>query len=122
MSATSWANVGQILVAEPLSDEAVVETLRTLGHQHGIGITTYGLDSSLLDELPAPDDIRRLSEPEFGSLQNMLKIQPVTVGTHRHSLDWPQLSRLRKKHEVIEAMLAWLNECLDKRQPVAPAA
>ena len=119
VSATGWANVGQILIAEPVNDEALVETLRALGHQHGISITSYGLQADLLDELPSPDEIRRLNAAQFESLENMLKIQPITVGTHRPALDWPQLSRLRK-HEAINAMLAWLNECLEQRQP-APA-
>ena len=103
-----------------MSDEALVETLRSLGHQHGIGITSFGLQLDLLDELPAPDDIRHLSASEFESLENMLKIQQITVGTYRPALDWPQLSSLRKKHEAIGLMLAWLNECLEARQPSAP--
>ncbi len=119
LSASRWANEGQILIAEPVNDAALVDTLRTLGHQYGIGITSFGLDLTLLDEMPAPDEIKLMTAAEFESLQNMLKIQHISVATHRPQLDWPHLSALRKKHENISHMLSWLNDCLEKRQPAA---
>lgn len=119
LSASRWANEGQILIAEPVNDEALVDTLRTLGHQYGIGITSFGLDLTLLDEMPSPHEIMTMTAAEFESLQNILKIQRISVATHRPQLDWPHLSAMRKKHESIANMLSWLNDCLEKRQPVA---
>lgn len=118
LSATRWANHGEILIAEKVSDEALVESLRTLGHEHGIGITSFGLDLDLIDELPAPDDIRRMSAAEFESLQTLLKVQRISVGSRRSHLDWQHLSTLKKKHEGVTRMLTWLNECLEKRKPM----
>lgn len=117
VSAARWANQGQLYIASTVSDEVLVNTLRLLGHEFGIGITSFGLDSVLLAELPAPDEIRRMSEGEFESLENMLKIQPISVAAHRPSLDWQHLSALRKKHESIATMMEWLNECIDTRKP-----
>ncbi len=119
LSASRWANEGHILIAEPVNDAALVDTLRTLGHQYGIGITSFGLDLTLLDEMPAPDEIKLMTAAEFESLQNILKIQRISVATHRPQLDWPHLSALRKKHASIANMLSWLNDCLETRQPVA---
>ncbi len=119
LSASRWGNEGHILIAEPVNDAALVDTLRTLGHQYGIGITSFGLDLTLLDEMPAPDEIKLMTAAEFESLQNILKIQRISVATHRPQLDWPHLSSLRKKHESIANMLTWLNDCLETRQPVA---
>jgi hypothetical protein len=121
LSATRWSNKGEILIAERVSDEALVETLRTLGHQHGVGITSFGLDLDLLDELPLPDDIRRMSAAEFESLQTLLKPQRISIASHRSHLDWQHLSTLKKKHECLSRMLRWLNGCLENRKPVWPA-
>lgn len=118
LSATRWANHGEILIAEKVSDEALVESLRMLGHQHGIGITSFGIDLTYLDELPSPDVIRHMSAAEFESLQAMLKVQRISVGSARSHLDWQHLSTLKKKHHCIDRMLKWLSECLDKRKPV----
>lgn len=118
LSATRWANQGEILIAEKVSDEALVESLRILGHQHGIGITSFGIDLTYLDELPPPEDIRHMTAAEFESLQAMLKVQRISVGSARSHLDWQHLSILKKKHHGIERMLKWLSDCLENRKPV----
>jgi hypothetical protein len=118
LSATRWANQGEILIAEKVNDEALVESLRILGHQHGVGITSFGIDLTYLDELPAPEDIRHMTAAEFESLQAMLKVQRISVGSARTHLDWQHLSILRKKHHGIQRMLRWLSDCLDDSKPV----
>jgi len=120
LSVSHWANQGHMFIAETVNDEALVEALRALGHQHGLGITTFGTELSLLDEMPAPDDIRRMSASEFESLQNILKLQRISAATHRAQLDWPQLSALRRKHDCIATMLEWLDSCLEKGRPSLP--
>jgi hypothetical protein len=119
LSAARWANQGQLFIAETVNDEALVDTLRALGHEYGIGVTSFGLENSLLDELPTPDEIRRVSAAEFESLQSSLKIQRIASSTHRPQIDWQHLSVLRKKHEGLASMLSWLSDCLENRQPVA---
>lgn len=120
MSATRWANHGEIWIADKVSDEALVESLRVLGHQYGVGVTSFGIDLTLLDELPGPDEIRRMTASEFESLQTLLKFQRLSVGTSRPHLDWLHLAALKKKHESLAGMLAWLNSCLENRKPVWP--
>jgi hypothetical protein len=118
LSAARWANQGQLFIAEPVNDEALVDALRTLGQEYGIGVTSFGLEGSLLDELPSPDEIRRVTAAEFESLQATLRIQRISSGTHRPQIDWHHLSVLRKKHDGLASMLSWLSDCLEKRQPV----
>ena len=117
MSATRWANHGEMWIADKVNDEALVESLRTLGHQFGVGITSFGLDLTLLDELPAPDEIRRMTSSEFESLQTLLTVQRISVGTSRPHLDWQSLSTMKKKHESVAEMLGWLNDCLEQGKP-----
>lgn len=118
LSTTRWANQGELFIAGKVNDSALVDTLRVLGHQYGVGVSSFGLDMELLDELPEPEDIRRMSTGEFESLQTFLKIQRIATSTPRPHLDWQHLSALKKKHEGIKQVVTWLNECLDNGKPV----
>lgn len=117
VSTTRWANHGEIIIAEPVTDEALLATLRALGQQYGVGIISFGIELTLLDELPSAEAIQVFTHSEFESLQTLLKIQRISAATHRPHVDWPHLVTLRQKHAGIVKMIAWLNECLDKGQP-----
>lgn len=117
LSSTHWANRGELLLAEKVRDEALVESLRTLGQRYGIGVTSLGLDLATLDELPAPGQIRQMSASEFESLQTYLQPQRISVGTHRNHLDWQTFATLKQKHHSISQLTRWLNDCLEKGRP-----
>jgi hypothetical protein len=117
VSTTRWANHGEILIAEPVNDEALVAILRTLGHQYGIGITSCGLELSLIDELPSAEEIRNFTGTAFDSMQTLLKMQRISVGSHRTHVDWQHVALLKKKHQGIGRMIDWINECLETKKP-----
>lgn len=119
LSATRWAVESELVVAEPLADAALVDALRSLGHQFGVGISSLGLDLSRLDDLPTPQDLRAMGATEFEYLCGRLHLQKITLATPRPSLDWAALSALRKKHESVGEMVRWLNESLEKGRPPA---
>lgn len=119
LSATRWAVESEFVVAEPLADAALVDALRSLGHQFGVGISSLGLDLSRLDDLPGPQDLRAMGATEFEYLSGRLHLQKITLATPRPALDWAALSALRKKHESVGEMVRWLNEALEKRCPPA---
>jgi hypothetical protein len=118
LSATRWAIQGELVIAETLSDEALVDSLRNLGHQFGLGITSLGIDPGRLDELPSPDELLAMSAAEFEAVHSLLQIQKITLATQRHTLDWAAFSSLRKKHESVAELTRWLSDCLEKRAPV----
>lgn len=118
LSATRWAIQGELVIAETLSDEALVDSLRNLGHQFGLGITSLGIDPGRLDDLPSPDELLAMSAAEFEAVHSLLRIQKVTLATQRHTLDWAALSSLRKKHDSVAELTRWLSACLEKRGPV----
>lgn len=118
LSATRWTIRSELVIAEALNDEALVDALRNLGHQFGVGITSLGLDLGRLDDLPPPADLLAMSAAEFEAVHGVLHIQKVTLATARHSLDWAALSSLRKKHESVAGLSRWLGECLTRRGPV----
>ena len=117
LSATRWTLQSEIVIAESLSDEALVDSLRSLGHQFGVGISTLGIELDDLDELPSAKEIRAMSAGEFEHVHNRLHIQKITVANPRHGIDWPSLSALRKKHEPVADMVRWLSDCLTNSQP-----
>ncbi len=118
LSATRWAIQGELVIAEALSDAALVDSLRNLGHQFGLGITSLGIDFAKLDDLPSSDELLAMSAAEFEAVHSLLHIQKVTLATQRHTLDWAALSSLRKKHESVAELTRWLSACLAKRGPV----
>jgi hypothetical protein len=117
LSSTRWTLQSELVIAEALSDEALVDALRSLGHQFGVGISSLGIQLSQLDELPSAKELRAMSAGEFEHVHNRLRIQKITVPNPRHAIDWQALSALRKKHEPVAELTRWLADCLVKRQP-----
>ena len=118
VSATRWTTQGELVIAEAISDEALVEALRSLGHQFGIGITSLGLDLALLDDLPDGQSILGMTAAEFEAVQALLHVQRLTTGTQRSTLDWNTMSSLKKKHISVGELVKWLSDCLDRRVPL----
>lgn len=118
VSATRWATHGELLLAEAITDEALVDGLRQLGHEFGIGIVTLGLDLAALDMLPLPNEIRDMEEARFDAVQGRLRVQRLTPPTPRTALNWTLLSRLREKYSSLHDMVAWLGDCLAESRPV----
>jgi hypothetical protein len=118
VSATRWATHGELLLAEAITDEALVEGLRQLGHEFGIGIVTLGLDLSALDMLPLPSEIRNMEDARFDAVLARLKVQRLTPPTPRPAVNWTLLSRLREKYASLRDMVAWLGDCLAENRPV----
>ncbi|MBL9131631.1 MAG: hypothetical protein JNG86_10555 [Verrucomicrobiaceae bacterium] len=117
LSATRWTLQSELVIAEPLEDEVLVDALRSLGHQFGVGISTLGIHMTQLDALPSAKDIRAMPADAFEHVHNRLRIQKITIATPRHTIDWQALSALRKKHESVAEMVRWLSDCLAKKQP-----
>lgn len=117
VSATRWTLLSELVIAEPLNDEALVEELRSLGHQFGVGISTLGLQVDQLDDLPSAKELRAMSMDQFEKVQEKMRPQRITIASPRQRIDWTALSALRKKHESVADMVRWLRECLAKMKP-----
>ena len=118
LSATRWATQGELVVAEAINDEALVESLRSLGHQFGVGISTLGVDLNALDGLPDAESILGMTASEFEAVQTMLTIHRLTAPAQRPTLDWSTLAQLRKKYPHVSELVKWLSECLERRMPL----
>ena len=117
VSATRWTLQSELVIAEPLNDEALVEALRSLGHQFGVGISSLGLQLDQLDDLPSARELRAMSLDQFEKVQEKMRPQRITIAAPRQRIDWQALSALRKKHDPVDEMVRWLRDCLAKGQP-----
>lgn len=120
VSASRWTLQTELVIAESLSDEALVDALRNLGHQFGVGITTLGLNPEDLDALPSADELREMPEDQFEAVHHRLQVQRITLANRRPMIDWAILSALRKKNVGVDALVEWLSECLNRGQPLPP--
>ncbi|MES2596474.1 MAG: hypothetical protein V4662_14110 [Verrucomicrobiota bacterium] len=120
VSASRWTLQSELVIAEPLNDEALVEALRSLGHQFGVGISSLGLQIDQLDDLPSARELRAMSLDQFEKVQEKMRPQRITIAAPRQRIDWPALSALRKKYEPVSEMVRWLRDCLAKGQPCLP--
>lgn len=117
LSATRWTLQSEMVIAEPLSDEALVEALRSLGNQFGVGISSLGIHTAQLDDLPPAADLAAMSAAEFESVQGKLRLQRLTAPQLRARMDWQALSVLRKKHPAVEDLARWLGASLASGRP-----
>jgi len=113
LSNSRWAHYGEIIVAEPIVDETLVEELRGLGSEFGIGVTSLGLTAEELDDLPEPGAIHAFGDREMEALEKRLTIQKICTPRPRSELDWRQIRALRGENEELENMFHWLTACLD---------
>jgi hypothetical protein len=118
LSATRWASQSELVIVEGVHDEALVDTLRSLGHQFSVGITSLGVSLHKLDDLPDADSIVNMSLAEFEAVQGYLHPQRIALAPQRNAIDWATLSSLRKKHMAVGELVKWLTDCLDRRLPV----
>ena len=117
LSATRWTLQSELVIGEPLNDEALVDALRNLGHQFDVGISCIGIHVTHLDDFPSSREILAMSMEQFEKVQEKTRPQRITIAAPRQRIDWQALSSLRKKHESVEGMVRWLSECLGRGQP-----
>jgi hypothetical protein len=117
VSATRWTLLSELVIAEPLNDEALVDSLRSLGHQFGVGITSLGIHVSQLDDFPSAREIHAMTVDQFERVQEKLRPQRITSAAARSRIDWTALSALRKKHDAVSDLVKWLSDCLSHGQP-----
>lgn len=117
LSATRWTLQSELVIGEPLNDEALVDALRNLGHQFDVGISCIGIHVTQLDDFPSSREILAMSMEQFEKVQEKTRPQRITIAAPRQRIDWQALSSLRKKHESVEGMVRWLSECLGRGQP-----
>lgn len=116
LSNSRWAHFGELVIAEPIEAADIAESLRSLGSEFGIGVTSLGLTAEILDELPEPDVIRHFTERELEGLHKLIRFQRISESRPRNELGWEQVRSIRSSNPEIEQMFQWLSHSLDNGQ------
>jgi hypothetical protein len=117
LSNSSWAHGGDLIIAAPISDEKLVEDLRALGAEFGIGIESWGLDIDILDGLPEAAAIRVLTSREFEAIQSKIVQHRLCAPSPRSALVWPEFLEMRQESVDFEEVVQWLTRSLKDQKP-----
>ncbi|MBK1832088.1 hypothetical protein JIN77_15230 [Verrucomicrobiaceae bacterium R5-34] len=113
LSASVWAQGGELIYAAPIEDEALADSIRRLSIAFGIGVTTFGLTAEILDDLPRPANILNAHPRETEALMERLDVTRVSAVKSRSHIDWSSLEALRGDSTEVDDLLAWLSESAD---------
>lgn len=117
LSNSTWAHTGELIIAAPVTDEKLVEDLRALGTEFGIGVASWGLDLETLDALPEAAAIRTLHLREFEAIQDRIVLDRICAPTTRKGLSWAQFLEMRQESSDFEEIIQWLTSCLRDLTP-----
>lgn len=112
LSISRWAHRGQLVIAAAISDEHLVEHLRLLGAEFGIGIVTLGLDSDALDELPSAVEIQNMRPREREALLEKVTPRVISIPGRNRSLSWELLESVRQDNHDLASLFDWIQRCL----------
>ena len=113
MSASLWANEGQLYLAGSIQDESLGDQVRSLASELGIGVVTFGLSPNDLDDLPHPAQIENAMARETEALMGRLRIEKISSPKLRTHCGWESLQALRNDHPEMNQLLAWLGGSLE---------
>lgn len=110
LSASVWAQGGELIYAAPIEDEALSDSIRRLSTTFGIGVTTFGLTAEILDDLPRPANILNAHPRETEALMERLDVTRVSSPKSRPHIDWSALEAIRGDSSEVDQLLIWLSE------------
>lgn len=119
LSASMWAQGGELIYAAPIEDEALADGLRRLSAATGVGVTSFGLTPEALDDLPRPANILNAHPRETEAVMAKLDITRISAPRVRSHPDWSELSALTTESAELGKLLEWLNRCVDERKAEA---
>jgi len=115
ISASVWSQGAELFYASPIEDEALAESIRRLHAQFGIGVTTFGLSSEMLDDLPRPANILNAHPRETEALMERLDVVRVAAPKTKPHIDWQAIEAVKTDSIEIETLFNWITECLQNR-------
>jgi len=116
LAVSMWAQGGELIYAVPIEDEALADGLRRLSAIFGVGVTSFGLTSETLDDLPRPANILNAHPRETEAIMAKLELNRLAAPKSRPHLDWAALSSMRNESEEAEKLVLWLTRCIDGRR------
>jgi hypothetical protein len=113
LSASEWANVGELIVAAPIEDPRLAEEVSRFAARHGIGVISFGLSEDVLDDMPEPAVIENMTEREFESLLgHFLAIRRHAVPAAGRDHDWQHIVANASVNNDFARFESWISRCL----------
>jgi hypothetical protein len=119
LAVSTWAQGGELIYAAPIEDEALADSLRRLSADFGVGVTSLGLTSEVLDDLPRPANILNAHPSETEAIMAKLDINRISMPVSRPHLNWSVLTSMRNESAEAEKLVQWLTRCIDSRRAEA---
>lgn len=114
LAVSLWAQGGELIYAAPVEDEALADGLRRLSAAFGIGVTSFGMTTEVLDDLPRPANILNAHPKESEAVMSKLDIHRISGVQSRPHIDWVALEALKSESVEAGQLMDWLAECVDK--------
>jgi len=112
LSASEWANAGELLVAAPIEDPAILEEAARFASRYGIGVISFGLDGEILDDMPEPAVIENLLPREFDSIVSLLRIRRHAVPAAGRAHDWQHVTTAAALNPDFARFESWISRSL----------
>lgn len=113
VSSAVWTQGGELIYAAPIEDEALADGLRALNATFGVGISSFGIPTEELDELPRASQILNALPNETEALMERIHFDRIAAPRYRDHLDWSCLETLRRESPEIDKLLFWLTRCIE---------
>lgn len=112
LSASGWANNAEMMVAAPVDDEHLVEEIRQFASRYGVGVTTFGLDADILDDMPEPAAIANLMPREFEAIQSLFRLRRISSSRVVDRFDWQHIVDQQDDQADYALLIRWVSHCL----------
>ncbi len=113
LSASEWANVGELIVASAIDDPRLAEEVSRFAARHGIGVISFGLSEDVLDDMPEPAVIENMGEREFDSLLgHFLAIRRHAAPAAGRGYDWQHIVAKASANPDFARFESWISRCL----------
>lgn len=112
LSASEWANAGELLVAAPIDDPAMLEEVARFAGRYGVGVISFGLEADALDDMPEPAVIENLLPREFESIVGLLRIRRHSVPAAGRDHDWQHIVGAAELNPDFARFEAWVSRSL----------
>ena len=117
---SEWANSGEIIIAATIEDLDLIEEVRSFANRYGIGVTSFGLDADILDDMPEPAAIENLLPREFESIRSLFHIRRYASARPQPDFDWQHVSNSAVRYEDFARFERWISGCLVEERVISP--
>ncbi|MEM9282230.1 MAG: hypothetical protein AAGA96_10405 [Verrucomicrobiota bacterium] len=112
LATSEWSNAGELLIAAPIEDQALIEEVRRFASRYGIGVISFGLEADVLDDMPEPAAIENFSSREFDSIQGLLEIRRYAAPDNERSYDWQHVLVSANENPDFARFEKWISQSL----------